>query len=115
MIRIVTYYICVMKKFKGRRKLKHPEVYRLFAGQPSIIDQLQSIADKNNRTLPNMIETICIEYIDHNKWKLIELFNCHYNELLAMLPDKSIDIAICDIPYGIGAGKMAYTREIKTK
>ena len=45
---------------------------------------------------------------------MIELFNCHYNELFKMLPDKCIDIAICDIPYGIGAGKMAYTRELKT-
>jgi site-specific DNA-methyltransferase (adenine-specific) len=31
-----------------------------------------------------------------------------------MLPDKCIDIAICDIPYGIGASKMAYTRELQT-
>ncbi len=42
---------------------------------------------------------------------MISLHNCHYDQLLPTLPNKSIDIAICDIPYGIGAGKMAYTRQ----
>ncbi len=45
---------------------------------------------------------------------MIDLRHCHYQELLASLPDKSIDIAICDFPYGINAPKMAYTREVKT-
>jgi tRNA G10 N-methylase Trm11 len=31
----------------------------------------------------------------------IQLHNCHYEELFNILPDKSIDIAICDIPYGV--------------
>lgn len=41
----------------------------------------------------------------------IELHNCHYNDLLNKFPDKFIDIAICDIPYGINASKMAFTRQ----
>lgn len=45
---------------------------------------------------------------------MIELHNCHYNDLLKKLPDKSIDIAICDFPYGINASKMAFTRELNT-
>lgn len=44
---------------------------------------------------------------------MIELFNCDCMDLLKTLPDKSIDLAICDIPYGIGVAKMAYTREVK--
>lgn len=45
---------------------------------------------------------------------MINLYNCHYNKLMNSLPDKFIDIAICDIPYGIGAGKSHFTRETKT-
>lgn len=44
---------------------------------------------------------------------MIDLRHCHYNELFKVLPDKCIDIAICDIPYGIGVGKMAYLTEKK--
>jgi site-specific DNA-methyltransferase (adenine-specific) len=43
---------------------------------------------------------------------MIHSYNCHYNDLMSTLPDKFINIAICDIPYGIGADKMAYTREV---
>lgn len=46
---------------------------------------------------------------------MITLHNCHYNSLLQTLSDKSIDIAICDIPYGINVGKMAYLTETKNR
>jgi site-specific DNA-methyltransferase (adenine-specific) len=29
-------------------------------------------------------------------------------------PDKYFDLAVCDIPYGINVGKMAYLKEKKT-
>ncbi len=45
---------------------------------------------------------------------MIDLHNCHYEDLFKILPDKSIDIALCDIPYGINVGNMAYLKETKT-
>lgn len=34
--------------------------------------------------------------------------------LMARYPDNYFDIAVCDIPYGINVGKMAYLKEVKT-
>ena len=33
---------------------------------------------------------------------------------MARYPDKYFDLSICDIPYGINVGKMAYLKETKT-
>ena len=35
-------------------------------------------------------------------------------EGMKQYPDKWFDLAVCDIPYGIGVGKMAYLKEINT-
>lgn len=35
-------------------------------------------------------------------------------ELMQQYPDKYFDLAVVDIPYGIGVGKMSYLKEIKT-
>jgi len=38
----------------------------------------------------------------------------HYKNFLAELPDGFADIAMCDIPYGIGVGKMPFLKEMNT-
>lgn len=43
-----------------------------------------------------------------------EVFNIDCMELMARYPDKYFDLAICDIPYGINVGRMAYLSEVKT-
>ena len=42
------------------------------------------------------------------------VFNEGYSSVMARYPDGYFDIATCDIPYGIGVGKMAYLKEVKT-
>lgn len=45
-----------------------------------------------------------------------EMLNCDCMDLergLKSIPDKFYDIALCDIPYGINVGNMAYLRETK--
>ena len=32
----------------------------------------------------------------------------------ATIPDKWFDLAVCDVPYGIGVGNMAYLSEMST-
>ena len=38
----------------------------------------------------------------------------HYIKFLSRFPDKYADWAICDIPYGIGVGKMPFLKEMNT-
>lgn len=42
------------------------------------------------------------------------VFNEDCMVVMAHYPDKYFDLAACDIPYGIGVGKMAYLKEVKT-
>jgi site-specific DNA-methyltransferase (adenine-specific) len=42
---------------------------------------------------------------------LIEFINKEYETDIYEIPDKKFDIAICDIPYGINVGKMAFLSE----
>ena len=42
------------------------------------------------------------------------VFNDKWENITFKYPDKYFDIATCDIPYGIGVGKMAYLNEVKT-
>jgi len=42
------------------------------------------------------------------------VFNEDYMAGLKRFPDGYFDLAICDIPYGINVGQMAYLRETKT-
>ena len=43
-----------------------------------------------------------------------EVHNEDYKDFLKRLPYKFADIAICDIPYGIGVGEMAFLKEMNT-
>ncbi len=43
-----------------------------------------------------------------------EVLNMDCMEGMAQFPDKFFDLAICDIPYGINVGKMAFLQEMKT-
>jgi site-specific DNA-methyltransferase (adenine-specific) len=40
-----------------------------------------------------------------------EVYNCDCMEYMNTIPDNFADLAICDPPYGIGVGNMAYTQE----
>ncbi len=42
------------------------------------------------------------------------VFNDKWENVTHRYPDKYFDIANCDIPYGIGVGKMAYLKEVNT-
>lgn len=42
------------------------------------------------------------------------VYNQHYSSVMSKYPDGYFDLAVCDIPYGIGVGKMAYLKEVKT-
>lgn len=41
------------------------------------------------------------------------VFNEHYELVMSRYPDGYFDIGVCDIPYGIGVGNMAYLNEVK--
>lgn len=43
-----------------------------------------------------------------------ETYNMDCMEYMKQFPDKYFDLAICDIPYGINVGNMAYLKEIRT-
>lgn len=45
---------------------------------------------------------------------LSEVFNMDCIEGMKQYPNNYFDLAICDIPYGINVGKMAYLKETKT-
>lgn len=45
---------------------------------------------------------------------MINLLNIDYKIHLASCKDKAYGLAICDVPYGIGVGKMAYLKEVNT-
>lgn len=42
------------------------------------------------------------------------VYNIDCMEYMKNVPDKYFDLAVCDIPYGINVGKMAYLKETKT-
>lgn len=44
-----------------------------------------------------------------------EVYNMDCMKFMSTIPDKFFDLAICDIPYGIGVGKMAYLSEVNTR
>jgi len=43
-----------------------------------------------------------------------ETYNMDCMEYMKQFPDKYFDLAICDIPYGINVGNMAYLKEVRT-
>jgi site-specific DNA-methyltransferase (adenine-specific) len=43
-----------------------------------------------------------------------EVFNADCIEIMKTYPDKHFDWAICDVPYGIDLGNMAFLKEMKT-
>lgn len=52
-------------------------------------------------------------YFEGNGVKsVVYLMDCM--EAMRQYPDNHFDLAICDIPYGINVGKMAYLKEVKT-
>ena len=42
------------------------------------------------------------------------VYNEHYSCVMSKYTDGYFDLAVCDIPYGIGVGKMAYLKEVNT-
>lgn len=40
--------------------------------------------------------------------------NISYEDVIPLIPDQYYDWAVCDIPYGIGVGKMAFLKETNT-
>ena len=42
------------------------------------------------------------------------VYNEHYSDVMARFPDSYFDLAVCDVPYGIGVAKMAYLKEVNT-
>ena len=44
-----------------------------------------------------------------------EVFNQDCMEGMREFPDGWFDLAVCDIPYGIGVGEMAYLKEVNTR
>ena len=44
----------------------------------------------------------------------LTLYHADCMEIMKQVPDNYFDIAICDIPYGINVGNMAYLKETKT-
>lgn len=40
-----------------------------------------------------------------------EVFNCDCLEAMKGMPSGAFDISVCDVPYGIGVGKMAFLQE----
>ena len=42
------------------------------------------------------------------------VYNEHYSSVMSKYSDGYFDLAVCDIPYGIGVGKMAYLKEVNT-
>jgi site-specific DNA-methyltransferase (adenine-specific) len=43
-----------------------------------------------------------------------KVYNKHYKDVMAMFPDQHFDWTVCDIPYGIDVGNMAYLKEVNT-
>lgn len=56
-----------------------------------------------------MAQDRCYAYVPAS-----EVFNEDCNNGMKRFPDGYFDLAVCDIPYGIDVGKMAYLKEVKT-